>query len=345
MRNGNPNRSFPNQGGRRKILGATGRTATVAIISLMLPFTPALAESYPDQAVHVIVPFPPGGATDTNARIISEGLSRSLEQSFVVENKAGAGGVIGLASLVKSKADGYNLAIGPVGATIIAKLIGMQVTYDPIKDIAPIALIGSMPMVIVASADSGLTSFKSMIDRAKSKPSALSYGTSGLGTPGNLAFEYLKKIAGIDVIHVPYKGDSPLTSDLLGGQLEIGVLTGPAAVAQAKNGKLRLLAVTSATRYPQLPDVPTVEESGYKDFGIEIWNLLVAPTGTDQAKLETLNKATNAFLDKDSTKATLQAQGYLPPIKMNLTEVKDFLAKQRVKWETIVKITGVKIGG
>ncbi|HEY9281189.1 MAG TPA: tripartite tricarboxylate transporter substrate binding protein [Eoetvoesiella sp.] len=304
---------------------------------------PVMAADYPNKPIKVVVPFPAGGATDTASRIMTKGLSEVLGQPFVVENKAGAAGTLGVASALRSNPDGYTLGIGPVGATIIGKLIGMQVTYDPANDIVPIGNIGSLPLVIAVKGDLPVNNIAELVALAKSKPGALSYGTSGAGTPGHLVFEYFKKIAGVDIVHIPYKGDAPLSTDLIGGQLEIGILTGPAALTQAENKRLKFLAVTSGERYPQLPAVPSLIESGYKDFNVEIWNLVITPTGTDPQIVSTLNAAMNKVLTQDATKETLRLQGYLPSVLMSTDETKAFVAAERKKWETIVKTTGVTI--
>ncbi|OWT53753.1 Bug family tripartite tricarboxylate transporter substrate binding protein [Candidimonas nitroreducens] len=324
---------------RRRLLQYTCGAAAV----LALP-SGAYADDYPSRPVRLVVPFPAGGSSDTAARIVAKGLTQTLKQSFVVENRSGAAGTIGVASVIRASHDGYTLGEGPVGATIIAKLIGLPVPYNPVKDIVPIANMGSLPLVFAVKGSLPVKTLADLVALAKSKPGKLSYGTSGAGTPGHLVFEYFKKLTGIDVTHVPYKGDAPLTTDLLGGQLEIGILTGPAAVAQAKGGKLKYLAVTSQARYPQLPDIPTLIESGYHDFSIEIWNLLIAPPGTPEKILEILNSAANKVLEQEDTKAALRAQGYLPPTPMSPAQVKQFVARDRALWETIVKTTGVHIG-
>lgn len=324
---------------RRCFLGALAGAMSMALTMQ----APAMAAAYPDKPIRLIVPFPAGGSTDTVARIIAKGLQDAMSASFVVENRAGAGGTVGMAAALRSAPDGYTLGVGPVGATIIAKLIGMQVPYDPVKDIVPIANMGSLPLVFAVKSDLPVKNLGELVALAKSKPGALSYGTSGAGTPGHLAFEYLKKLAGLDIVHVPYKGDAPLTTDLQGGQLEIGILTGPAAVAQAKSDKLKYLAVTSGVRYPQLRDVPTVAEAGYKDYNITIWNVLVAPAGTDPAVIATLNGAMNKVFALESTKETLKAQGFLPSVFMSPEAAAAFVASERKAWETIVGTTGVTL--
>ena len=325
-------------GRRLLMLGA----ASLAAAGLLLGAAQA-AGAYPEKPVRVVVPFPPGGSTDSAARIMTKGLADQLGQPFIAENRAGAAGTIGTASVTRADPDGYTLGVGPVGATIITPLIGMTVPYDPVKDIVPIGNIGSLPLVFAVNAGVPANTLQELVALAKSQPGKLSYGTSGAGTPGHLAFEYFIRLAKLDIVQVPYKGDAPLTTDLLGGQLELGILTGPAALAQAKTGKLKLLAVTSGQRYPQLPDVPTVIEAGYADFSIEIWNLLIAPAGVAPEKLAVLNQAMNTFLQQTDTQATLRAQGYLPPVPMSLDEMKRFVDTDRKRWETIVRTTGIRI--
>lgn len=318
---------------------------SLALCAALLAATPVLAadDAYPSKPVKMTVPFPPGGSSDTAARILADGMSKQLKQTLVVENKAGAAGTIGVASVARAQPDGYNLGVGPVGGTIIARLIGMKVQYQA-QDLVPIANIGSLPLVIAVNKELPVNNIKELVALAKSKPGTLSYGTSGAGTPGHLVFEYFKKITNIDVVHVPYKGDSPLTSDLIGGQVQIGILTGPAAKAQQDNPKLKFLAVSSAQRYPQMKSVPTLVESGYPDLNIEIWNLLIAPAKTDPAILARLNSVMNDVLKQQDTISRLDAQGYLPPVAMSLEQARQFLETDRKKWETIVKTTGVTIG-
>ncbi len=305
---------------------------------------PAMAaQSYPAKPVRLTVPFPAGGSSDTAARILAEGMGRKLHQTLVVENKAGAAGTIGIATVSRADPDGYTLGVGPVGGTIISRLIGMKVQYHP-EDLVPIGNIGSLPLVITVNADLPANNLAQLIQLAKAKPGTLSYGTSGAGTPGHLVFEYFKKKAGLDIVHIPYKGDAPLTSDLIGGQVQIGVLTGPAANAQQHNPKLKFLAVSSLKRYPQMDKVPTLVEAGFPDLSIEIWNLLIAPARTDGAILTKLNQTMNTVLKQDDTRARLHAQGYLPPVPMTLEQAREFLETDRRKWETIVNTTGVTIG-
>jgi tripartite-type tricarboxylate transporter receptor subunit TctC len=324
---------------RRGVLGAILGALALTVAG----HTPVMAAGYPDRPVKLIVPFPAGGSTDTAARIMAKGLQEALSGNFVVENRAGAAGTVGMGAALRAKPDGYTLGVGPVGATIIAQLIGMQVPYDPVNDIVPIANMGSLPLVFAVKSDLDVKTLGDLVAMAKSKPGALSYGTSGAGTPGHLAFEYFMKLSGVDLVHVPYKGDAPLATDLQGGQLEVGILTGPAAVAQADSDKMKYLAVTSGVRYPQLSQVPTVAESGFKDFNITIWNLLVAPKGTDASLISTLNGAMNKVLSMDSTKETLKVQGYLPSVIMGTDETAAFVNNERKTWETIVSTTGVKI--
>ncbi|HEY9281184.1 MAG TPA: tripartite tricarboxylate transporter substrate binding protein [Eoetvoesiella sp.] len=328
----------PNRSLRRFLGHVAGVTALV-----LLGQTPVLAAGYPENVIKVVVPFPAGGSTDAVARVMAKGLADVFSQSVVVENRPGAAGIMGVASALRSPADGYTLGVSGVGPTIIGQLIGLQVPYDPVNDLVPVGNLGALPLVFAVKGDLPVNSIADLVALAKAKPGALSYGSSGTGSPGHLVFEYFKKIAGLDIVHIPYKGDAPLTTDLIGGQLEIGVITSTAALAQAQNNKLKFLAVTSGIRYPQLSAVPSLIESGYKDISVDIWNLLVAPKGTPAEVISTLNGAMNKVLALNSTKETLGAQGYLPPVLMTVDETRAFLANERAKWKAIVKTTGVSV--
>ncbi len=298
---------------------------------------------YPKKSMHLLVPFPPGGSTDAAARIVGAGLGQAVGQSVVVENKAGAAGVIGVNTLARAKPDGYTLGVGPVGATIVAKLIGMQVSYDPEADIDPVAFMGGMPMVLAVSADVPANSVSELLTLVKEKPGSFSYGSSGTGTPGHVAFEYIKSLVGADIVHVPYKGDAPLIVDLIGGQLELGVLTGPGALTQKDNDKIKFLAVTSAERYPQLPSVPTLQESGEVDLAVEIWNMLIVPQATPESVKDKLNTEMNVLLETASLQEQFLNQGFLKTKAMSRAEVRDYVAQDRAKWRLMVDTTGVKL--
>src|SRR5690606_24274563 len=182
-------------------------------------------------------------------------------------------------------------------------------------------------------------SIEELVALAKASPGKLSYGTSGIGSPGHLAFEHLKALTGIDIVHIPYRGDAPLTTDLMGGQLDIGVLTVPGAVAQAQSNRLKMLAVTSAQRADQLPDVPTVAESGVPDFAAEIWNLLVVPQNTPEDVVQRLNKELNNALAQDEVREQLAKQG-LSVQAMSVQEARDFVKAERAKWGGVIENTG-----
>jgi tripartite-type tricarboxylate transporter receptor subunit TctC len=269
-------------------------------------------------------------------------MSPDLGQIFIVDNQAGASGALGMGAVAKSAADGYTLGVGGVGPLVTLELLGRKLAYSPDKSLIPVAHMGALPLVIVAKPNLQVKTMSDLIALAKKDPGKLAFGTSGLGSPGHLAFEYLKGIVGIDMLHVPYKGDAPLTNDLIGGHLDIGVLTVAAAVAQAQGAKVKVLAVTSSKRSEQLPGVPTVAESGVPNYEAEIWNVLVAPMGTPAPVVQRINASLNAALGNPTVRQQLAAQGLIP-VPMSVKAVGDFVVKEREKWSNVVKRSGAKL--
>lgn len=319
---------------RRVLMALAGASALSAL--------PSWAQAYPARAVKVIVPFPPGGSTDVAGRVLGQSMQKTLEQPFVIDNRAGAAGALGTDLVAKAAPDGYTLGVGGVGAMVTLELLGRKLPYSPVKDLIPIGHMGSLGLAIAVKSELKVKSMAELIALAKANPGKLSYGTSGSGSPGHLAFEYLKSLTGIAVVHIPYRGDAPLVSDVLGGQIDIGVLTGSGAVAQSKSDNLRLLAVTSAKRFAQLQAIPTVAESGVKGYEAEIWNVLTAPAGTPEPIVTRLNEALNQALADASVQSQLAAQG-LVPAPMSVRQTAQFIRKEREKWAAVVKTSGAKL--
>jgi len=324
---------------REFVMGIAGMAAGSI---LGMGAAPARAQAFPAKAIKLIVPFPPGGSTDVAGRVLAQSMSPDLGQPLIVDNRAGAAGALGTDIVAKSAADGYTLGVGGVGAMVTLELLGRKLPYSPDKDLIAVGHMGSLGLAIVAKPELKARSVAELIALAKAQPGKLSYGTSGTGSPGHLAFEYLKSLTGIDMLHVPYKGDAPLTADLIGGQLDIGILTGSTAVAQSRGDKLRILATTSAKRSEQMPQVPTVAESGVPNYEAEIWNVLVAPAGTPDAVIERLNASLNAALKNATVRAQLAAQG-LTAIEMSSKAAGQFLRREREKWAAVVKRSGARI--
>src|SRR5882672_2719735 len=254
----------------------------------------ATAQDYPAKPIKLIVPFPPGGGTDISARTLANKVSESAKWTFVIENKPGAGGNLGVEQAVRSPADGYTLVIGQTSNLAINPALYAKLPYDPLKDLLPIALIVSAPVVLVVAASSRYQSLADLL--AAAKDGTVTYASPGNGTVSHLAGELLQRAAGVRLTHVPYKGAPPALTDTLGGQVQSFVSSVPSALGHIKTGRLRALAVTSAKRSAEMPDVPTIAESGYPGFEANTWYGLLAPAGTPAPVVARLNAAANRVL-------------------------------------------------
>ncbi|MDB5874294.1 MAG: LacI family transcriptional regulator, partial [Ramlibacter sp.] len=253
--------------------------AAAALLAGTAPVALAQA-SYPTQPIKLIVPFPPAGGTDSVARLLVEKITTGSGWTFVIDNRPGAGGNIGLDAVAKSKPDGYTIGMGQTANLVINPALYPKMPYDAIKDFIPVALIAGQPLVLVVKAESPIRNVADLVAAAKAKPGTLSMASAGNGTVGHLSGELFAQRAGAKILHVPYKGAAPAATDLMGGQVDFYFATPQTVIPLIKGGKLRALAVTSARRVPVLPDVPTIDESGYKGFEATDWKALVAPIGT-----------------------------------------------------------------
>ena len=320
------------------------RTLLAAFAAAGLPIGAFAQKTWPDRAIKLIVPFPPGGSTDVAGRVLGQAMSPRLDkQPVIVDNRAGAAGAIGTDAVAKALPDGYTLGVGGVGSMVTLELLGRKMPYDTQKDLVCVGHMGSLGLAIGVRAGLAVHNMKELVAYARANPNKISYGTSGNGSPGHLAYEYLKSLTGMDGTHIPYRGDAPLVTDVLGGQVDVGVLTGSGAVAQAKNTNLRLLAVTSSKRFAQLPAVPTVAESGnLPGFDASIWNVLIAPAGTPEPVIARLNAALVAAMDDANVISQFDSQGLLP-VKMTPRETADFVARERDKWGKVVHAAKLKL--
>jgi len=240
---------------------------------------PAAAAAYPERTVRIVVPFAAGGPSDLTARLMSEKLREALGQTFIVENRGGAGGNLGIAQVARSAPDGYTLLVVS-SAFVVNPGLYKQVPYDPFKDFAPVAELDTSPNVFIATPASGITSIQELIARAKAKPDELSYASAGIGTTPHLAAELLKIAAGINMVHVPYPGAGPAMQSILAGTVPLMCASLPGAHPSIKSGALRALAVTGPQRWYDLPDVPTMLDLGFADFVIDTFHCMLAPAGT-----------------------------------------------------------------
>jgi tripartite-type tricarboxylate transporter receptor subunit TctC len=266
---------------------------------------------YPDKTVKLIVPYPPGGGTDITGRAMAQRLSELLGQSVVIENKPGATGMIGAASVAKSVPDCYTVLFGAASEMAINASLFKNMTYDPRRDFEPVSLVATFPLVFVAPA--GRTqSLRDLIEIARGKPGTVSYGSIGSGSPQHLAAELLSSMAKAKFLHVPYKGSGPLVQDAVGGHIDMAVSSVPPAVPLVRSGKLRALAVTSAQRSEALPDVPTMAELGFPGYEFNTWVGVAVPKGTPKQIVDRLREGLVATLAATDVQATLKDQGAVP---------------------------------
>jgi tripartite-type tricarboxylate transporter receptor subunit TctC len=256
------------------------RTFLVGTLLAILPAAAMAQSAYPTKPVRLIVAFPPGGSTDIIARLVGQKLSERLGQQVIIDNRGGAGGMIGTDIAAKSTADGYTLTMGTTSTHVIAPAAYPNVKYDPIKDFVPITLVASTPYLLVLNASVPAKSLKDFVALMKSQPGKLNYASAGAGSTTHLAMEMLKIVSGTDIVHVPYNGNGPAGTAVLGGQVQALFGSMPAVLPQAKAGKVRPIAVGTAKRSPALPDVPTVAEQGFPGFEVSLWLGFFAPKGT-----------------------------------------------------------------
>ena len=303
---------------------------------------PAAAQTYPNQPISVIVPFTPGGGTDFLARTVANKLGADNGWTVVVENKAGAGGSIGIAEAIRAEPTGYKLVMGQLDNLVAAPILYDRITYNAMDDLAPVAFVGSSPVILVTSVDSPYQTLADVIKAAKEAPGKVTYGSAGTGTTPHLIAEFFAGVADIDLQHIPYKGSAPALTDVIGGQIALLSSSIPSALPQVKSGKLRPLAVTSASRSPSLPDVPTIAESGYPGFDYATWYGLFAPKGTPESAVKVLNEKTNAVLGQKEVRDIMVAQGVeIEPD--TAAALGNRLKTDLEKWKKTIADTGVKV--
>jgi len=315
-------------------------------LALLLGLAPwaaagAWAQSYPDKPIKMIVPYPPGGPIDTMGRLVAHDLSLALGQQVVIDNRPGAGSTLGTKAAASADPDGYTLLFGSSGSLAVAPALYSSLDVDPRKAFAPVATVALLPHALVVSPSVPAHTVAELVAYAKANPGKLNYG-AGLGTPPHLLGTLFKAKAGIDIVYVPYKGSAASVTDLLAGQTQMTIdgLTG--LYPLIKEGKLRALAVARPTRWPELPDVPTLVESGFPDFVIDAWTGVVAPAGTPAEIIGKLNAAINQGLQSAETKASLARFSAIAKTG-SPQDFSTFLADQMAKWAAIVKLSDARI--
>jgi tripartite-type tricarboxylate transporter receptor subunit TctC len=311
------------------------------ILALSLCASGALAQAWPAKPVRVIVPFAPGGTADTLGRLAAKKLSDVFREGFVVENRPGAGGVLGSELVAKSPPDGYTLVVSGVASHVLAPALPRGAPYDPLKDFTHIALFGGPPSVLVVNPQVPAKSLQEFVDLLKANPKKYSYGSPGNGTHGQLVAELFKQLAHVEMQHVPYKGASGAITDLIAGHIPAASTTLSTASGQIHAGRARALAISTAARLPDYGDVPTFAEAGYKDLVATIWFSLSGPAGLPAPIVERLNAEVRKALDSADVRERLKPEG-IEPGRLDAAEFTAFVAEELKRWTPVVKASGAR---
>ena len=323
--------TMQNKKGLKFLITATALWAGVAL---------AQSGSYPNKPIKFIVPYPPGGGTDVIARIVQEPLSSNLGQQVIIENRGGAGGSIGSEAAARSAADGYTVLF-TLSSHTINPAIYPKLTFNTEKDFLPVVTIASLPQILVANPDFPAKNVKDVIDMAKAKPGTVAYASVGNGSPGHLAGAMMAGGANVKMTHIPYRGGGPAVTDVMGGQVPLLWVSIPAAANFVKAGKLKALAVSTTKRSAVFPDVPTMIESGFKDFEVDSWYAMFVPANTPKAAVDRLNAAANKVLASPEVKEKLLNQG-AEAVGGSPEALGRVVKAELVKWDKVVKENGIK---
>ncbi|WP_312994538.1 tripartite tricarboxylate transporter substrate binding protein [Achromobacter animicus] len=301
------------------------------------------ADSYPSKPIRLIIPYPPGGATDVIGRIVGQRLSDEIGGQVVIENRGGAGGNIGAAEVARAQPDGYTLLMGALTShSVMATLEKDTIPYDLRKDFTPAGVVGFVPLVAVVNPKLPIKSLSELVAYAKANPGKLNFASSGAGAPQRMAMELFKQIAGVNIVHVAYRGSGPAMTDLVGGQVETMTETVPAAISFIKSGQLRPLAVLTPQRVSMLPDIPTAEEQGFSGFNVSSLFGVMAPAGTPAPIVAKINKALTTALAKDDAKAQLLQQGvYADALDVEASKAR--LNAEIEQWAKVIREGGITV--
>lgn len=321
----------------------TQALALMAVWLLCAAPIPAFAQAYPAKPIKMVIPYPPGGATDVIGRVLAQKLHEALGQPVVVDNRGGAGGNIGADAVAKARGDGYTILMGALTShSIMATLEKATITYNLEKDFAPVSIVGVVPLVFVVHPSVPAKTLQELIAYAKANP-GLTYGSAGAGAPQRMGGELFKRLAGLDMLHVPYKGSGPAMTDLIGGQIKSMVETVPAALPYLKTGQLRALAVTVAQRIPMLPDVPTATEAGLPGFEVTSMFGILVPASTPKPIIERLNSELAKILQMPDVKEKLLQQGAIATYT-TLEQAAQRIRDEIAKWAKVIKEADIKAG-
>jgi tripartite-type tricarboxylate transporter receptor subunit TctC len=304
---------------------------------LAAPFIGARAQvaDWPNRPIRLVSPFPPGGAADLTARLMAEELTGVLRQSVVVENRTGVGGAVGSEFVARATPDGYTWLLASTGPFAITPEL-VRLNFDPARDLAPVAMVSIVPSIFVVNPAVPANNMAELIALARARPGQLSYASGGNGTAQHLFGEMLKQMAGLDILHVPYRGGGPALTDTIAGRVQILCDTLPLALPHIREGRVRAVGVTTAQRHPALPEVPTVAESGVPGYEAVGWYGMAAPTGTPEPLVTRMNREVNALLEKPSLKERMSVQGS-DPLPMTPAAFQARIAEDRARWARVIR--------
>jgi tripartite-type tricarboxylate transporter receptor subunit TctC len=312
----------------------------IVAVAAFLAATQSVAQSWPSRPLHLVVPYAPGGPVDLSARVLAPKLQQALGQPVVVENKPGAGGNIGADFVAKSAADGHTLVIGAIATHAINPALYANFPYDPVRDFRHVALIVQVPNVLIVNNDLPVRSVKELIELAKAKPGKLDFASGSSGSTGHLAGELFKQLTGTYMLHIPYKGSAPATADLFAGRVHLMFDNLASALPNIRAGKVRALAVTTATRTAFLPELPTLQESGLKGFDMTTWWGVMAPAKTPDAVVDRLASETLTAIESPEVKERLRAMGSEAPTVRTPAQFTVFVERERKVYGELVKRSG-----
>jgi tripartite-type tricarboxylate transporter receptor subunit TctC len=320
------------------------RLAAIAVAAIVLAATATqAADNFPSRSVQMIIPFAAGGPTDIVGRIMSAKMGEILGQTFIVENKSGAGGNIGAESVAKATPDGYTLLFATVSTNAINPGLYKHMPYDAVKDFAPVARVGVTPTLLMVNPSIQATDVKSLVALLKANPGKYNYGSSGVGSILHLCGEEFKAMVGVDIVHVPYKGSAPMDTDLMGGQISMAFDATPTALPLSMAGKVHALGAGMLKRLPAMPDLPTLDEQGLKGYECYTWNSILAPAGTPKPIVEKLNAAANKALADPQVIDSLTKTGVDPTPGSTPETTADFVKTELAKWAPIIKASGAQV--
>ncbi len=314
----------------------TLKCCTLAVLAGTFMMTTAGAQTFPDKAIRWIVPYPAGGGSDVLARTIAQSLSEDIKQPVVVDNKPGGNTAIAASDTARSPADGYTVLSADNGTMVFNSALYKKLSYDPVKDLAPVTLLGRFPMILVVNPNNPSKTLKEFVDQVKKEDGKVNYGSAGAGSPHHLAMELFKREADLKMTHVPYRGAAPSLTDLAGGQVQAMMVDLAAGAGFLKGHKIRPLAVASAKRLPQLPDVPTFAEAGYPNVEAAALVGMVAPAKTPADTIASLNKHVVAALNQPATNKKLVDFG-IEPVGDSPEEYAKLLEEERTRWHKLIK--------